>query len=110
VSRTGNARGRRAMPKRWRYEVAERDGAVCALCSRPLDVERATLDHIVPRSMGGPDHPDNLQLTHYHCNVKRGDGGGPTRESRMALRDGSVNSAGNRGTGSSPAGQKQGDS
>jgi 5-methylcytosine-specific restriction endonuclease McrA len=96
-------RGRPAMPKHWRYEIAARDGAICALCGKPLDIERATLDHIIPRGAGGPDHPDNLQLAHFRCNVRRGRSGA-TRAARMAARDGyPLDSAENRGQGGGPA-------
>jgi 5-methylcytosine-specific restriction endonuclease McrA len=74
------------MPKSWRYVIAERDGATCAICGKSLDVERANLDHIIPRAHGGRDRIDNLQLTHFRCNVERG--AVATRESRMAQRDG----------------------
>ena len=33
---------------------------------------RATVDHIVPKSKGGSDHPDNLQLAHARCNKIKG--------------------------------------
>lgn len=32
-----------------------------------------TKDHIVPKSKGGPDHPDNLQTMCYVCNEAKGD-------------------------------------
>ncbi len=35
--------------------------------------QRATLDHIIPRSKGGSDQPENLQLTHARCNKIKGD-------------------------------------
>ena len=34
--------------------------------------QRATLDHIVPRSKGGADTLENLQLAHAHCNKVKG--------------------------------------
>jgi hypothetical protein len=34
----------------------------------------ASRDHIVPRSVGGSDEPDNLLLAHCICNAIRGDG------------------------------------
>lgn len=30
------------------------------------------LDHIIPRSKGGEDHPDNYQLACFSCNTKKG--------------------------------------
>ena len=35
--------------------------------------QRASLDHKWPRSKGGRDTPDNLQLTHAQCNKRKGD-------------------------------------
>lgn len=34
--------------------------------------QRATFDHIIPRSNGGADTNDNLQLAHAHCNKIKG--------------------------------------
>ena len=57
----------------------------CALCSRPMlrnrfeapharvwAKQRATVDHIVPRSRGGTDAHDNVQLAHARCNKIKG--------------------------------------
>lgn len=53
--------------------LARRDGFVCRLCSGgflgPRDV---TIDHIIPRSLGGTLHPANLRLAHAACNRQRG--------------------------------------
>ncbi|MEM9054831.1 MAG: HNH endonuclease [Pseudomonadota bacterium] len=63
----------------------EKQSGLCALCGEPMlrnrfeaphariwDKQRATLDHILPRSKGGKDAPENLQLTHAHCNKIKG--------------------------------------
>lgn len=34
--------------------------------------QRATFDHIIPSSKGGPDTQDNLQLAHARCNKIKG--------------------------------------
>jgi len=57
----------------------------CALCSKPMlrnrfkaaharvwAKQRATVDHIIPRSKGGSDAPENLQLAHARCNKIKG--------------------------------------
>ncbi|WP_233347295.1 HNH endonuclease [Ponticaulis koreensis] len=33
---------------------------------------RPTFDHVKPRSKGGPDTPENLQLAHARCNKIKG--------------------------------------
>lgn len=47
---------------------AER-GRVCHLCGAP---GADTLDHLVPRSMGGTDELENLAPAHKSCNSSRG--------------------------------------
>ena len=34
--------------------------------------QRATVDHIIPKSKGGADTPDTLQLAHARCNKIKG--------------------------------------
>ena len=62
-----------------RVEVFERDGWVCQLCGErvdPLlkgpDPLAASLDHIVPVSLGGDHLPENCQLAHLGCNSSKG--------------------------------------
>lgn len=58
---------------------------VCALCGQPMfrnrfeaahariwAKQRATVDHILPRSKGGTDQQENLQLAHARCNKIKG--------------------------------------
>ena len=60
-----------------REEIFERDGWVCQLCDEPIDPtiryeddpgECATIDHVVPLSLGGDDTPANVQAAHGSCN------------------------------------------
>lgn len=69
-----------------RMQVFKRDGWICQICFEPVsfpvradrcrDVEREdwepTIDHVIPRSLGGPDEIDNLRLAHRKCNLDRG--------------------------------------
>lgn len=62
-------------------EIYERDGWCCGLCRRQVDSRlkyphpmSASLDHIVPLSLGGEHVRSNAQLAHLDCNVRKGAG------------------------------------
>ena len=46
----------------------------CNGCQVLLPFRNLTIDHIVPRSRGGTNHPDNLQLLCQACNSTKGAG------------------------------------
>lgn len=50
------------------------DGIVnCFICDKPITKEEyATLEHILPVSLGGTDDMCNLALSHQKCNHTRG--------------------------------------
>lgn len=50
-----------------------RDKGICQLCFRPVKEIHATKDHIIPKSLGGGNGQDNLQLAHHWCNLIKGD-------------------------------------
>lgn len=59
--------------------LRERDGDDCQLCQQPIDFTlpypdpmSRTVDHIRPRSAGGPTTLTNLRLAHWACNNRRG--------------------------------------
>lgn len=68
-----------------RYLV-DRDGTGCAICGRKINMSLKSgpkgsrrgpsVDHIVPRSLGGTDDITNLRLACWGCNQKRGNRGG----------------------------------
>ncbi|MEV1331137.1 HNH endonuclease signature motif containing protein [Micromonospora costi] len=68
--------------------IYERDGWACWLCEEPVDRHligtldhwRPSLDHVIPKSQGGPDDPSNLRLAHWWCNSVRTDGRTYTEE------------------------------
>lgn len=55
--------------KRLQSLVFAERGRVCHLCGRPGS---DSIDHIVPRSLGGTDDLDNLMPAHKRCNSSRG--------------------------------------
>jgi 5-methylcytosine-specific restriction endonuclease McrA len=91
------SRGCRKARDRWpispkkRAKVLERDGGICHLCSEPVDESDFTLvvgsdgretvvvgerypslDHLVPKSLGGDHSMSNLKTAHHGCNSRRG--------------------------------------
>lgn len=55
--------------------LAERDGMECWFCSRgflSLDSREITIEHLVPKAHGGPDHQSNLVLACAPCNRAAG--------------------------------------
>jgi hypothetical protein len=60
-------------------DIFERDGWVCQLCGDGIDPAAeprspwsASIDHVVPVSMGGADVVSNVQAAHLRCNVVKG--------------------------------------
>lgn len=51
--------------------LIERDGPLCVWCGK-MAVGGASKDHVIPRGLGGPNHPDNYFLACRKCNNKRG--------------------------------------
>lgn len=58
-----------------RHSIFKRDGWMCQICFRPVnpelkwpDPDSATLDHIVPFSLGGEHTRENVRLAHARCN------------------------------------------
>jgi 5-methylcytosine-specific restriction endonuclease McrA len=50
-----------------------RDGPKCYLCGRTLDRSQYHIEHIIPRSRGGTNHPSNLAVACVPCNYRKGD-------------------------------------
>ena len=60
-------------------EIFERDGWTCGLCGDAIDPWRrwpdalsASLDHILPVSLGGAHERSNVQAAHLSCNARKG--------------------------------------
>lgn len=46
---------------------------VCYLCCKPIKKDKElSLDHVVSKSQGGSDTPDNWMPTHKDCNSTKG--------------------------------------
>lgn len=72
---------------------------LCGICDEPIDLNASiynvpsdekgglTVDHIIPKSAGGKNHPDNFQPAHLKCNRKKGGimrpGKKPSRKERV---------------------------
>lgn len=52
-----------------RSELMERDKWMCRYCGEPVVSGTATLDHIIPQSLGGPNTPENLTTACLTCNA-----------------------------------------
>lgn len=60
-------------------EIAERDGFICWLCGDSVDMSlrfpdssSASIDHVLPVSLGGDDIRANVKLAHFGENASRG--------------------------------------
>jgi len=64
---------------RYRHKVYIRDKGICQICfdlvhlsTQYPDPKSPSLDHIIPVSKGGTNALKNLRITHWICNVNRG--------------------------------------
>jgi len=67
---TESGDGHRSLPIALREEILQRDGKKCSYCGQvdgPMEI-----DHILPVSRGGRDHPRNLTVACRPCNRSKG--------------------------------------
>jgi len=50
----------------------ERDKGICQLCLLPANYIECNIDHILPKTRGGLNNIDNLQISHIWCNNIKG--------------------------------------
>lgn len=61
--------------KRWRLLLWRAQRGQCAWCRRQIDRPSiGTLDHVLPRALGGRDGLGNMLLMHGRCNAEKADG------------------------------------
>lgn len=58
-----------AVSKRTRFEVLRRDNHSCRYCGQCAPDVKLTVDHVVPKALGGTDAPSNLVAACVDCNV-----------------------------------------
>ena len=66
-----------------RRNVLARDGHQCQYCGRHFPIHQLSLDHVMPRSRGGPTTWENIVCACLACNVKKG--GRTPHEAKMKL-------------------------
>lgn len=57
-----------------KYELCKAEGFLCLYCGQPFaatKLDEYEIEHIVPRSQGGPDAMVNLVLAHLECNAAK---------------------------------------
>ena len=57
-----------AVSKRLRYEVLRRDNYTCRYCGHSAPEVEVTVDHVIPKALGGSDEPSNLCAACGDCN------------------------------------------
>jgi 5-methylcytosine-specific restriction endonuclease McrA len=55
-----------------RKNLMVRDEHQCQYCARVLPVRDLNIDHVLPRSRGGPDSWENLVTACRNCNLRKG--------------------------------------
>ncbi len=55
------------------YKLLAITNGICYLCGQPLSLDDVTLDHIVPKSLGGGNEHINKLPTHSVCNRMKAD-------------------------------------
>ena len=61
-------RARMVLSYEQRLEIYNRANGKCVLCGKEIKINKMTIDHIIPLSMGGADEMSNMQCTCYACN------------------------------------------
>lgn len=71
-----NKNGSNWIRKDLRYAIYHRDNFTCVYCGErfsSLPAKFRTLDHVIPRELGGNNRPTNLVTCCYSCNSRKQD-------------------------------------
>jgi len=79
-----DVRKKRRESGKQRYRIFQRDAFKCQYCEKRFSPQELTLDHIVPKSRGGSDEPENLVAACVDCNQEKDDR--TPEEAKMHLR------------------------
>ena len=60
-----------AIPRGDAQAIYARDRGRCHLCGKHVRRADASMDHLIPISLGGAHAPWNVALAHLHCNQVR---------------------------------------
>lgn len=58
--------------RRLRFEILRRDNYTCRYCGASAPDAPLTVDHVIPRALGGDDEPTNLVTACQDCNSGKG--------------------------------------
>lgn len=58
-----------AISQRLRFEIFRRDNHACRYCGATAPNAKLTVDHVIPRTLGGTDDPSNLVAACSGCNA-----------------------------------------
>ena len=90
---TGEWQGSHWIRPEKRERIYQRDSCRCVYCGAQAgDGVRLTLDHVIPRCLGGENSAENLVTACLHCNSSRQDM--PVLEFARGLADQGVDPAG----------------
>jgi len=63
--------GQPRIPRSVLWRILEAQGGRCRYCRRPLTRREATIDHVIPRRLGGSDDENNLVAACQPCNSRK---------------------------------------